>query len=342
VIVPQHIQAQKEYAAVGFMNINNERIPSVDCQFPFRKPFRLCDLPEPFDKPDLVVFQETYRIEYLQVASELKKHKVPYVTVPHGELRQEAQHKKRLKKTLANFLFFRRFTDHAVGVHCLSQGEYDHTFFGKKKIIAANGMVIPERQKETFRSQGVNFLYIGRLDCHTKGLDLLVKAIEREADFLREQNCHFKIYGPDLAGRAAHLRKLIENAGVGDLVLQQDAISGAAKEKEILDSDVFIQTSRHEGMPLGILEALSYGLPCLVTQGTNLGETIGREDAGWVADTNVDSIAQQLHQVIQDKEAFSRKGKQAIRLVEKYFSWESIACETLEKYKELIRASSQL
>lgn len=42
----------------------------------------------------------------------------------------------------------------------------------------------------------------------------------------------------------------------------------------LLQTDLFIQTSRHEGMPMGLLEALSIGVPCLVTVGTSLGHII--------------------------------------------------------------------
>ena len=75
-----------------------------------------------------------------------------------------------------------------------------------------------------------------------------------------------------------------------DLVELHEAIDGSEKEAELLSADVFIQTSRSEGMSMGILEALSYGVPCLVTRGTNLGEIIEQYDAGWVAETNAEYV----------------------------------------------------
>lgn len=147
VVVPQHILAQKEFADVGFINIRNISIDEV-CnnsipQFDFKKTFDIRSIPEPFNNPDLVVFHECYRIGYLQIAKNLRKNKIPYVDMPHGELGQDAQRKKYIKKKVANLLLFNHFTRCAVAVQCLSKKELDETHFGKKKILITNGTQIP-------------------------------------------------------------------------------------------------------------------------------------------------------------------------------------------------------
>jgi glycosyltransferase involved in cell wall biosynthesis len=339
VIVPQYVIDQRRFADVGFINVRNIKIDSVGENITFTKPFKLAELPEPYNRPDLVVFQETYREEYLQISAELRRNNVPYITVPHGELRVEAQKKKYVKKIAANIAFFNRFIDKALAVQCLSQMEYDNTHFGKKKIIIPNGMDVPDVKKESFcndKNDGIKFIYIGRLDARQKGLDIMVSAIRLKADMLRENNCHFKIYGPDIKGRAKKLKALIEKAGVSDLLEQNGPVSGAEKKEVLLDGDVFIQTSRYEGMPLGILEAMSFGLPCLVTRGTALGEKVESSRAGWVAETNAESVAQKLEQVIRDKKTFREKGLHGRKVVETEFSREKIAAETVEMYKKLL------
>ena len=337
VVVPQHVQAQRKYAEVGFININNVVINSIGHQFMYNKPFDISKLPSPFNKPDLVVFQETYRKEYLAIAKELKKNRIPYITVPHGELRKEAQQKKWIKKKIANLLLFNRFVNNAVAVQCLSNREFENTNFGTKKIMATNGTIIPNVQKEKFSKSVINFVYVGRLDAYHKGLDLLIEAVKEKQELLRDNNCSFSIFGPDILGRAEKLQKLIDAANVADIVKQYGPVSGSEKREVLLKSDVFIQTSRFEGMPLGILEAMSYGIPCLVTRGTTLGEAIEAANAGWMAETTSGSVGEMIIKVIESKKDFMRIGINAREYVKKNYSWDVIASETIKIYSELLQ-----
>ncbi|MBO5496546.1 MAG: glycosyltransferase, partial [Oscillospiraceae bacterium] len=264
VVVPQHVLAQSKYAVLGFVNTNGTVIPSLaDFQLPCPLPLSISSVYSAFGRPDLVVFHECYRPAYLPIARQLRREKIPYVIIPHGELSQDAQKKKHLKKTAANLLLFNRFTRQAVAIQCLSQRELEQTYFGRQKFIGTNGVFLPALGKSAFSPSGTRFVYIGRLDAFHKGLDLMLEAVRLCAPFLREHGCTLALYGPDYAGRFAHVQELIRQNGIEDLTTLSPAISGQEKEDTLLGADVFVQTSRFEGMPLGILEALSYGIPCL-------------------------------------------------------------------------------
>lgn len=335
VVVPEHVKYQAEYASVGFINIDNVKIDGIVNQFDFTLPFNLGALPAPFNSPDLVVFHEAYRVEYLNISKILRKNKIPYIIIPHGELTVEAQKKKWLKKKVANLLLFNRFINGAAAIQCLSQRELNSTHFGKRKFIGTNGIEMPDRQKKIFHNDEIQFTYIGRLDLYHKGIDLLIEAIALKKNFLRKHNCKFNLYGPDNFGRGDKIRKLIFENEIGDFVHLKPAVSGQIKENILLDADVFIQTSRFEGMPMGILESLSYGVPVLITEGTTLGSYVREYNAGWVAETSVESIAKSFEKAIDEKKCFKGKGQQAIKLIEENFKWEKIAKNVVEKYKQI-------
>lgn len=335
VVVPEHVKHQTQYASVGFININDVRIDGIVNQFDFTSPFNLDTLPKPFNSPDLVVFHEAYRVEYLNISKILRKNKIPYIIIPHGELTVEAQKKKWLKKKVANFLLFNKFINGASTFQCLSQRELETTKFGKKKFVGTNGIEMPKVRKMNFNENEINFTYIGRLEVCIKGLDLMIKAIALRKNFLIKNNCKFTFYGPDRFDRGDEIRNLVAENNVEELIQLKQEISGIQKESVLLDSDVFIQTSRSEGMPLGVIEALSYGLPVLITEGTTLGTYVRKYNAGWVAETSVESIAKSFEKVIDEKKCFREKGQQAIKLIEENFKWEKIAKNVVEKYKQI-------
>lgn len=336
VVVPQHVIMQGKYETVGFVNLQNFRTDGIKHQFIYEKYKHISNLSKPFNSPDIVVFHEAYRKEYLLLASELRNRKIPYVIIPHGELSLEAQKKKWLKKKVANILLFNRFINNAVAIQALSQREMDTIQFKAPKFIGTNGIYIPEKQKMEFHTDRTDFVYIGRLDAYHKGLDLLIEAVEQGKDFLMKNHCSFYIYGPDYQGRLAHLETLINKHNVGDLVHLSHEVSGEEKERILLDADVFIQTSRFEGMPMGILEALSYGMPCLVTEGTTLKDIIENHSAGWGAKTSVESIIAALQQVVENDKYRVAISNNARQLAGSYFAWDTIAKATIEIYHQRI------
>lgn len=346
IAVPQHVVAQSEFAKIWFINITNEKIKgNADLenkkkeikQLEFHKPFDIKKLlSEDYLKPDIVVFHECYRIEYLQIGQNLRKNSIPYIILPHGELGKAAQKKKRLKKAVANFLLFNDFIKHSCAIQCLSKIEYDNTHFGRFKFIGSNGICVPQKRKINFNSYGTKFTYIGRLDAYHKGLDLMITAVAKSADFMRQNNCKLEIFGPDVKGRFEHIKQLINQAHVNDIIRLHQQITGEEKVAKLLETDVFIQTSRFEGMPLGILEAMSYGIPCLVTEGTTLGEIIKKHGAGWCTENNVESIASTIERACVEKGSYSKMSNNAIATVKSFFSWEIVAKQAINNYAEII------
>ncbi len=336
VVVPQHVRAQSEFATVGFINVQNIKIDGMEEMFSFNKKEPLKSLPSPFHKPDLVVFHEVYYPKFLGFSKKLRKAQIPYIIIPHGCLRKEAQRKKRLKKWLGNLVFFNRFIKGAKAIQSLSQWELECTKFGKNKFISTNGIFLPQRVKQSFQKDKQRFVYIGRLDIKVKGLDLLISAVKLVKEQLREQGVTVDLYGPDFQGQYAAVDSLIAQSQVGDIVRLHGAIIGEEKERILLDGDIFLQTSRNEGMPMGILEALAYGVPCLVTKGTTLGELIEEQNAGWCCETTAQGIAQMLLNAIDERKTYEEKSINARALIENFFVWNVIAKETVDKYQELI------
>lgn len=336
VAVPSHITSQQKCANVAFMNINDDKFADIKNQLLYTKPFRIENVVSAWDKPDLVVFHEIYRIEFIQIKNELKKEGVPYIIIPHGSLTKNAQKKSRLKKKIANFLLFSDYIDDASAIQFLSETEMVNSIGSKKGFIGTNGIDIPKTSKESFNESQTKLLFIGRIDIFYKGIDLMLKAVSLIKDFMREKNVTLALFGPDDNGSHKAVNELIKKYDIFEIVKVNEGIFAKEKEEELQKADIFIQTSRSEGMPMGLLEALSYGLPCIVTTGTTLGDKINEYDAGWVADTDAKSIAESIKKAVKEKDKMNNKSKNAVELTQNAFSWENVTVSVLEQYKKIL------
>ena len=334
VVVPQHVKAQTSWETVGLLNLGDYRPEGIEYYFSYSKPFSLKTLPTPFNKPDLVVFHQIYEVEYLCISAVLRQKKIPYIVVPHGSLTLQAQKTKRLKKLLGNILFA-PFLKKTRMIQYLSPSERDRSVFKLPCFIGTNGCLIPQKKKECFRKDKLRFVFVGRLDYHIKGLDFLLDAFRSLKGTAYESLCELHIYGPVYRDRYTYMENMIAERELDGFVTMHTAVLGEEKEAVLLDADVFVQTSRTEGMPMGVLEALSYGLPCLVTTGTTLGDFVRGYEAGWVAELSAESVCECVKKAVEDRALLDQRSVGARQLVTDNFSWEKTSRDTLEEYRKI-------
>ena len=331
--VPNQVLSQSKHDNVLWLNIK-------DCSCPYwedtgkyitsnkSNKTKLSDLPSPFDIPDLVVFEGFYqdtRVMY----KEVRKKKIPYIIVPRCSLTWQGQRKHRIKKIVGNIYFFNRFAKNAIAIHYLTADEKNDSgdSWNKRSFVMPNGVVkISDKQwhpKSFNDNSGLRGVFIGRISVYHKGLDLLVSAVEREQAVLRKRNVTIDIYGPDRENQREHLESDIKNRGLDDiLIVHHNSIFGEEKERILLSSDFFVLTSRLEGHPMGLIEALSYGVPSLITRGSNMMNEIEEYKCGWCAETDEMQIAKALVRLTETSDTeLSMMSEQAIQLAKQY-QWE--------------------
>ncbi len=340
--VPKQVAAQSKVDNVYWVNLTKitvqDRFKDIYHYCSYRN-FSFDKLPEPFNHPDIIVFEEFFKIECCIVARRAEHKKIPYVIIPRCQMTKKYLQNKKIKKMIASILLFSHFAKKARAVHFLSQQELDDSkvYYKGKSFISPNGIDIPDQVKD-YEASNVKVVgtFIGRYSVWQKGLDMLIQSISENKEDLIKNNFFFQLYGPtERSGSQSEIESLVQSYNVNELIKVNGPVYEQTKRDVLLNSDFFIHTSRFEGMPMAVLEALSYGLPCFLTQGSNLREEVEKYDAGWGMDDNVDSISQKLKDLIKDKKLIKSKSKGASLLAKKY-SWDDVAANYQNILKELI------
>ncbi len=204
-----------------------------------------------------------------------------------------------------------------------------NAFYSKKEIyVIPNGADIPSaNNNEIERDGSFKILFVSRL-------------IERKGvqDFLPQLR--------QLSNRCAKIGKKVVFTIVGDgpyrnkleRIVTEESITdlvefcGQKSKQELpqyyLNADIFVFPSKREGMPNVVLEAMSYGLPVIMTHCEGSDELIDRN--GFVLD--VEDFANAIYEVINDKNLLEIMGLRSKQIILERFLWEDVA----NKYVELI------
>ena len=114
-------------------------------------------------------------------------------------------------------------------------------------------------------------------------------------------------------------------------------MDGEAKAEFFARIDVFVLTSRHEGLPNAVLEAMAYSKPVIVTPGTNMKEIVEDSGGGWVAAGDVFSVAQTIIDATTAPEEMKKRGARAREYVSNNLTWDKVAEQYIDQISEFVK-----
>ena len=291
-------------------------------------------------KPDIVVFHEIYYLSFIKVYKIFSTLNIPYIIKPHCSLTKVAQQKSKIKKIVANKIMFERFILKSKGILFLNEDERKKSILNNNSIIENNGIEIIEHLPNNLKdNEKINIIYLSRIDLYHKGLDILIDAICSidEIEF-EDKNFDIKIYGTGNEVDIKFVQQKLEFIHK-DYVEFKGPIYGDEKVKLMQKSNIFILTSRLEGMPMTILEAWGNGMPCIITPGTNMCDDIKENDKlGWVTEFDKEDIKKCILNAIDDYRVKSKEyNKACIDWAQKKYKWDKIVESTIQKYEYIVK-----
>ena len=132
-----------------------------------------------------------------------------------------------------------------------------------------------------------------------------------------------------------NIKSLAESLNIGDRV---QFLGNRRDVPELLThSDIFVLTSKWEGFPITILEAMRAGLPVICSDVGGCSEAIKDGENGFLVPRGDGVVlANRLKQLIKDKDLRYKMGQKGRMSFEKCFTVEKMAEKTERIYREII------
>lgn len=319
------------------LSVRTEKGKEEDC-FDTLRTVSIIDYLKKYN-PDLVIIHTIFFLQYVKVVRALCKLNIPFAIEPHGSFGKMALHKSHLKKVLALHTLFRPFIHKSAAFIYTNQAEKQDSIIHKDlELVIPNGVSeanISFTPQEHLLSYPIPvFYYLGRYKIHHKGLDYLMKALKILND-QRESIC-VRFYGMGDNDEMDFMNKWISVFDFID-VKEMGTLYGEEKKNVLSRPYVLLLTSRYEGSPITVLDALTYGNPCLVTPGTNVADEIEQNKIGWKTDLDPKCIAECILRAkadyIKDKDGYGDRCK---RYVTDNYLWSKIADFSIKEYRKII------
>lgn len=302
-----------------------------------------------FGRPDIVNIHSTYIPFNIAIGGLCHKAGWPYVITPRGGMTPIAQNIKSIKKRIANLFCFNSFVKNASAIHALNQNEARNIrlcFDVDNIIVAPNGVneklfeisksMQPAELGDFGSNSDIVLGFVGRIDVHIKGIDIMLESIGK---LKQSGKCKCKLFmvGPyHTDSDKLQMDSMIDRYGLKDIVQIVGPKYGDEKWSWFLASDLLIYTSRSEGFPMAVLEAMALGKPCLVTPTTNVADVVVK-GGGWTCDPDPQSICTAIEKIQSfGTDAIKAAGQKSQQLAKDEYTWDHVAEQLKKEYSTLL------
>ena len=209
---------------------------------------------------------------------------------------------------------------------------YFRNTYGRETHWIPNGVSRPERVEPAQITEKFGlvrdgyFLFLGRL-VPEKGIHYLIEAFQKV-----ETGKKLVIAG-GVSDTDVYMQELKSLARGDDRILFTGFVQGKELEELYSNAYVYVLPSDVEGMPLSLLEAMSYGNCCLTSDIEECTEvTCGHGVAFRRGD--VEDLARRLRELCGDEALVGRYKAEAADYICQRYSWETVVEETLALYRK--------
>lgn len=223
-----------------------------------------------------------------------------------------------------------RFADEII-VLSRNVQQYFEDVYGRKTVMIPNGVYKPEiREAEQITEQfGLTkdgyILFLGRL-VPEKGIHYLIEAYQKI-----KTDKPLVITG-GISDSGDYEKKLLEMAEGSENILFTGFVQGRMLEELYSNAYLYVLPSDVEGMPLSLLEAMSYGNCCLTSDIPECTEVVESHGIAF-SQSVIPQLAKALQQLCDEPETVRKYKETAQEYICQKYNWDDVTERTLELYQ---------
>lgn len=223
-----------------------------------------------------------------------------------------------------------RFAD-AIIVLSRNVQQYFRDAYGRETVYIPNGVNCPEMvpaqeiaRRFALKKDGY-LLFLGRL-VPEKGVHYLIEAFRGVVTGKK------LVIAGGVSDSDDYMQRLQQLARGDERILFTGFVQGKALEELYSNAYVYVLPSDVEGMPLSLLEAMSYGNCCLVSDIPECAEVVG-DKAVCFEKSNVGALQECLQALCDAPETAAQYKAEAREYICKKYNWDDVTEKTLELYQ---------
>jgi glycosyltransferase involved in cell wall biosynthesis len=275
------------------------------------------------------------------IGKKLLKKPVLIISTSSGKT-SDVEMLKRLPAGCFQLKYLLKETDYLVTISKATSEDFKQIGYSESRILyIPNGVEIPSVGKISY-NQGLNVQTTVRL-IKEKGVDILLRAWAN----VLEQEKALKLAIMGNGPLELELKGLVQSLG---LVGSVDFIGMTHHVAQHLrDADLFILPSRSEGLSVALLEAMSYGIPCIATRVGGNSELLGggdkeiplesygiAENGLLVNPEDVKGLSKAILYFIRNERAREEMGRRARKFIQENYSIDWVAERYLDLYQSIL------
>ena len=212
--------------------------------------------------------------------------------------------------------YIRFILEHADAVICLSDNwkKYYSETFKLKRLEIINNVIETPMIRETIKNGTVNLLFLGHINEKKGVFDLLSVLAENRPAF--KDKVSFTIGG---IGEVERLNNTIAKYDINGDVQFAGWVSGPKKADLLNQCDIYVLPSYNEGLPISILEAMSYGKPVISTNVGGIPEIVRPGFNGWLFKPgDLEALNNIIEEVLSNKSVLKEYGLNSMSVSRNY------------------------